>query len=219
MSRSRIACLLVLSAAFICLLGLDALAGMNSALLVNESSDVVQSQGVSSTTMSPISKGAPDAGPYETSVILAPSTAEESAGTVVTGTSQEDNMAATTSSTHPESTSTSSTAVDESSVTSGEGVIPSTTTSTLPESASASESSGVIDGVGLFVEKKSYEIGEPVNVHVLSGGYSYDLWIRESSGWFLALQNGSGDVVYSYSANSSGNYSAMAEFSYEGVSR
>lgn len=52
--------------------------------------------------------------------------------------------------------------------------------------------------------------GDPIEINVYTNA-SCDLWIREPSDWFLAMQNNSGDTVYVYSTTVPGNYSIKAD--------
>jgi len=61
------------------------------------------------------------------------------------------------------------------------------------------------------VDKAVYLFNESVHVVADAGNGSFDLWIRESSGWFLALQNYSGGVEYVYNPSVGGDYTARLE--------
>ncbi|MFZ2455898.1 MAG: hypothetical protein WAX07_05430, partial [Candidatus Altiarchaeia archaeon] len=77
-----------------------------------------------------------------------------------------------------------------------------TSTTTIPKS----------NEPDLKTDKGAYLLNESVLITVYPGNASFDLWIKEPSGWFLALQNSSGETIFVYSSGVSGSYNVKAGF-------
>ena len=90
--------------------------------------------------------------------------------------------------------------------------VPSTTSSAVSSSSTLPENKSG-DGkpvTRITLRAESFLAGDAIEIHVYANA-SCDLWIKEPGGWFLALQNHSGDTVYVYSTTVPGNYSVKAD--------